>query len=409
MNKFPRSAYVHIPFCHRRCFYCDFAVIPLGNNVETLHGYGSKTVKEYLHFLFEEILSIKHKSPLSTIYLGGGTPSILDPKQVKELIDLFKESYGIDYGAEITMEVDPASFNQDDLYGFINAGINRFSLGVQSFNNQILQKSGRRHLGEDAEQSCLWLKRAYDSGLINSWSLDLIQNLPLSGFKEWQNDLRKTMIFLPPHLSIYDLNIENGTVFKKLENLGKLKLLSDEEAFRNSESTHLILKNSGYSRYEISNYCLPRHQSRHNRVYWSGLGWWGFGQGSTSSPWGEQLTRPRVSKEYKDWVISQYELNLDSSLTNKDFVYRELDEKIMLGLRLKEGIDIHKVLKEQNWENKKFERNLKKLLEEWTRFLESGLLVRQGNRFFLSDPSGMELSNQILISMFRWWDEVNKC
>ena len=409
MNKFPRSAYVHIPFCHRRCFYCDFAVIPLGNKVETLKGYGSKTVQEYLQFLYKEILSIKHKSPLSTIYIGGGTPSILDPSQIKELIDLFKESYGIDYGAEITMEVDPASFNQDDLYGFINAGINRFSLGVQSFNNQILQKSGRRHLGEDAEQSCLWLKRAYDSGLINSWSLDLIQNLPLSGFKEWQNDLRKTMIYLPPHLSIYDLNIENGTVFKKLENLGKLKLLSDEEAFRNSESTHLILKNSGYSRYEISNYCLPRHQSRHNRVYWSGLGWWGFGQGSTSSPWGEQLTRPRVSKEYKDWVISQYELNLDSSLTNKDFVYRELDEKIMLGLRLKEGIDIHKVLKEQNWENKKFERNLKKLLEEWTRFLESGLLVRQGNRFFLSDPSGMELSNQILISMFRWWDEVNKC
>ncbi len=148
MNKFPRSAYVHIPFCHRRCFYCDFAVIPLGNNVETLKGYGSKTVQEYLQFLYKEILSIEHKSPLSTIYVGGGTPSILDPAQIKELIDLFKENYGIDYGAEITMEVDPASFTQDDLFGFINAGINRFSLGVQSFNNQILQKSGRRHLKE---------------------------------------------------------------------------------------------------------------------------------------------------------------------------------------------------------------------------------------------------------------------
>ena len=123
MNNFPRSAYVHIPFCHRRCFYCDFAIIPLGNTVETVNGYGSKTVKEYLYFLHKEILSIKHKSPLSTIYVGGGTPSILDPKQIKELIDLFKENYGIDYGAEITMEVDPASFNQDDLLGFINAGL----------------------------------------------------------------------------------------------------------------------------------------------------------------------------------------------------------------------------------------------------------------------------------------------
>ena len=407
MNKFPRSAYVHIPFCHRRCFYCDFAVIPLGNNIETLEGYGSKTVKEYLHFLYKEILSIKDKSPLSTIYLGGGTPSILDPKQIKEIIDIFKENYGIDYGAEITMEVDPASFNQDDLNGFINAGINRFSLGVQSFNNQILQNSGRRHLREDAEKSCLWLKRVHDSGSIISWSLDLIQNLPLSGSKEWQDDLKKAITFLPPHISIYDLNIENGTVFQKLVNSGKLKLPNDEEAFRNSKLTHLILKNSGYSRYEISNYCLPGHQSRHNRVYWSGLGWWSFGQGSTSSPWGEKLTRPRVSKEYKEWVIKQCELNLDSSLINKDFVYKDLDEKIMLGLRLREGLDIHKVFKEQNWGNKKFESNLRKLLSKWETYLESGLLVRKGYRFFLSNPKGMELSNQILIAMFKWWDEIS--
>ena len=407
MNKFPRSAYVHIPFCHRRCFYCDFAVIPLGNKVETLQGYGSKTVKEYLHFLHKEILSIKHKSSLSTIYVGGGTPSILDPQQIKQLIDLFKENYGVDYGAEITMEVDPASFNLDDLHGFINAGINRFSLGVQSFDNQILQKSGRRHLREDAEKSCLWLKKVYSAGLIKSWSLDLIQNLPLSGLREWKEDLKKAITFSPPHISIYDLNIENGTVFKKLVDLGKLQLPSDEQAFRNSETTHLILKNSGYSRYEISNYCLPRHQSRHNRVYWSGLGWWGFGQGSTSSPWGQKLTRPRVSKEYKEWVMGQYKLSLDSSLNNIDYVYQELDEKIMLGLRLKEGIDIYKFFEEQNWENKKLESNLRKLLSKWERFLESGLLVKNGNRFFLSDPQGMELSNQILISMFEWWDEIN--
>ncbi len=407
MNKFPKSAYVHIPFCHRRCFYCDFAVIPLGNKVETLQGYGSKTVKEYLQFLFKEILSIKHKSTLSTIYVGGGTPSILHPEQIKELIDLFKKNYGLDYGAEITMEVDPASFNLDDLNGFINAGINRFSLGVQSFNNQILQKSGRRHFREDAVKSCSWLNEVYSSGLIKSWSLDLIQNLPLSGFKEWQEDLKKAIMFSPPHLSIYDLNIENGTVFKKLINLGELQVPSDEEALKNTELTHLILKSSGYSRYEISNYCLPGHQARHNKVYWKGLGWWGFGQGSTSSPWGEKLTRPRVSREYKEWVIKQYELNLDSTLINENFVYKELDEKIMLGLRLKEGIDIYKVFKEQNWGNDKFKSNMNKLIKEWEKFLESGLLVRKGNRFFLSDPKGMELSNQILVSMFKWWDEIN--
>ena len=178
-------------------------------------------------------------------------------------------------------------------------------------------------------------------------------------------------------------------------------------AFRNSTSTHLVLKYSGYSRYEISNYCLPGHQSRHNRVYWSGSGWWAFGQGSTSSPWGEKFTRPRVSKEYKEWVIRQCENNLDSSLTNKNFVYKEIDEKIMLGLRLREGIDIYALFREQNWENKKFERNFSKLLVEWQKFLESGLLLKKGNRFFLSEPKGMELSNQILVSMFKWWDEID--
>ena len=408
MNKFPRSAYVHIPFCHRRCFYCDFAVIPLGNNIESLNGYGSKTVKEYLNYLNKEILSIKNKSSLSTIYIGGGTPSILNPLQIKDLINLFKDNYRIDYGAEITMEVDPASFNEDDLHGFIKAGINRFSLGAQSFNNQLLEKAGRRHCSKDVENSCFWLKRAHDYGLIKSWSLDLIQNLPSSGLKEWQEDLGKTLKFSPPHISIYDLSIETGTVFKKLVDLGKLSLPNDDESFKNSELTNLILKKSGYSRYEISNYSLPGHQSRHNRVYWTGLGWWSFGQGSTSSPWGEKFTRPRISNDYKEWVTKQCEIKLDTSLLNQEKIYEELDEKIMLGMRLKEGVNIHKLINEQNWDKKKSEIALKKLLKEWTRYLESGLLIKRGNRFFLSDPQGMELSNQILISMFRWWEKVNR-
>ena len=128
MYRYPRSAYIHIPFCHRRCFYCDFAVVPIGDNIDSLKGNKSDTVKDYLTYLKKEILSIKHKSPLSTIYIGGGTPSILDPTQIADLINIFRKYYGIDRGAEITMEVDPASFDEYSLNGFINAGINRFSL-----------------------------------------------------------------------------------------------------------------------------------------------------------------------------------------------------------------------------------------------------------------------------------------
>ena len=407
MNKFPKSAYVHLPFCHRRCFYCDFTVIPLGDKVQASEGYGSNTIKDYLFFLHKEILSIRDKSSLSTIYFGGGTPSILDPKQIKDLIILFRENYGIDFGAEITMEVDPASFNEEDLYGFIQAGINRFSLGAQSFNNQILVNVGRRHTSEDVRQSCSWLKNAYKNGFIKSWSLDLIQNLPQSSCAKWQEELKNAVEFSPPHISIYELNIENGTVFKKLFDSGKLSIPNDDESFENSKTTNITLKSSGYSRYEISNYSLPGHQSRHNRVYWSGLGWWSFGQGSTSSPWGKKLTRPKVSKDYKEWVINQCENNLDSSLLKKDFLYRDLDEQIMLGMRLKEGVNIYKLFKEQKWKKTQRELHLKKLLKEWRVFLDSGLLIKKGERFFLSDPKGMELSNQILISMFKWWDSIN--
>ena len=407
MNRAPRSAYVHIPFCHRRCFYCDFAIVPLGNNIHGLKGNGNNTIKIYLDFLKKEILSIKHKCSLSTIYIGGGTPSILSPLQIKDLINVFKENYGIDYGAEITMEVDPASFNEKDLNNFINAGINRFSLGAQSFNNQILKIAGRRHNKNDVDNSCLWLKRAFDFGLIKSWSLDLIQNLPGSRLKEWESDLENSLKFNPPHISIYDLSIEAGTVFKRLFDLGKLSLPNDEEAFRNAEKTSSILNGCGYSRYEISNYSLPGHQSRHNRVYWKGTGWWSFGLGSTSSPWGQKFTRPRISSEYKKWVTNQNEVNLDNSLVNKENLYEDLDEKLMLGLRKKEGINIEQLFDEQNWDKKTIQINLNKLLVVWDKYIESGLLVRRGNRFFLSDPKGMELSNQVLIDMFNWWENIN--
>ncbi len=346
----PRSAYVHIPFCHRRCFYCDFSIVPIGDEVKNTSENGIKVINDYLYFLKKEILSIKHKSPLSTIYIGGGTPSILEPTQMAELISIFRTNYGIDYGAEITMEVDPASFEEKDLYGFINAGINRFSLGAQSFNNQVLKGAGRRHTSKDVEDSCDWLKNAKKNNFIKSWSLDLIQNLPKSNLSTWQNDLEKTISFCPPHISIYDLNVEEGTVFQKLQDLGKLPLPNQDESFENSKLTSEILKNSGYLRYEISNYSLPRHQSRHNRVYWKGLGWWSFGQGSTSSPWGIRFSRPKNIDDYQKWVIDQCDNQLDNSLLVNSKKKLDLDEKIMLGLRIKEGINLKKLFIEEGWD-----------------------------------------------------------
>jgi len=407
MNNSPKSAYVHIPFCHRRCFYCDFSIIPIGDEIKNRDGSENQIITDYLKILKKEILSIKHKSSLSTIYIGGGTPSILSPLQIRELIKIFKVNFGIDNGAEITMEIDPASFKETDLYGFINAGINRFSLGAQSFNNQILKKAGRRHKSEDVKKSCIWLSNARDQNLIKSWSLDLIQNLPQSGFDEWRIDLENALNYNPPHISIYDLIIEDGTFFKKLQDSGLLNLPNDDQSYENSELTSMILKKSGYTRYEISNYSIPGHQSRHNRVYWNGLGWWSFGLGSTSCPWGIKFTRPRNSKEYKKWVLDQCEVDLDQSLVRSSYKDLDLDEKIMLGLRLKEGINIKRSFKENGWDEKTVQINFDKLIKMWERYSKSDLLCNEGDRYFLTDPKGMELSNQILVTMFEWWDKVS--
>ena len=407
MNNSPKSAYIHIPFCHRRCFYCDFSVIPIGDDVKNRDGLENRIVKDYLNILIKEILSIKHKTSLSTIYIGGGTPSILNPLQIGELIKILKINFGIDNGAEITMEIDPASFEEKDLYGFISAGVNRFSLGAQSFNNQILKKAGRRHKSLDVKKSCNLLSNAKDQNLIKSWSLDLIQNLPQSRFDIWRLDLENALKFSPPHISIYDLIVEDGTLFKKLQDKGLLNLPNEVQSYENSELTSILLKKSGYTRYEISNYSIPGHQSRHNRVYWNGLGWWSFGLGSTSCPWGVKLTRPRSNRDYKKWVFEQCEINLDKSLVRSSYKDLDLDEKLMLGLRLKEGINIKRIFRENGWDEKTVQINFDKLIKIWERYSSSGLLCNEGDRYFLSDPKGMELSNQILVSMFEWWEKVN--
>ena len=133
----PRSAYLHIPFCHRRCFYCDFAVVPLGDKASGASGPGSSSIDSYLSLLHREIALNPEGPALATVYLGGGTPSLLTPSQISCLISHLKSRFGFQCGAEISMEIDPASFNLDDLKGYIEAGVNRVSLGGQSFDDAV--------------------------------------------------------------------------------------------------------------------------------------------------------------------------------------------------------------------------------------------------------------------------------
>ncbi len=403
----PRSAYLHIPFCHKRCFYCDFSIIPLGDSAQIPGSPGINSINAYLDLLHREI-SISPKGPaLSTIYLGGGTPSLLKKNELGDLLKNLQRKFGFQDGAEITMEVDPSTFFENDLIGYIEIGINRFSLGGQSFDDSILASIGRKHNRSELIEACKWVNNLFKKGLLRSWSLDLIQNLPGINLSKWIKELELAVQVEAPHLSIYDLSIEPDTVFGRRHKKGNLNIPIELVAEKIDFETNRFLKSRGFSRYEISNYSLPGHASRHNRTYWNGSGWWAFGMGATSAPWGQRFSRPRTISGYKNWLEQQESHSLEKTLFFEESKRMPLDELLMIGLRRREGVHLEELAKNVGWTQKECNKNLELLDKYWLNYLKEGYLMKNNGRYFLSDPKGMMISNQILIQMFSWWDALD--
>ena len=390
----PRSAYLHLPFCHRRCFYCDFPVVPLGDRADGAH---SASIATYLVQLQREIALSPPGPPLSTVYLGGGTPSMLTPAQVAALLTALHRRYGLAPGAEVSLELDPASFDQARLQGYLEAGVNRVSLGGQSFDDAVLADLGRRHRRVDLLQACQWLRQAQRRRALRSWSLDLIQALPGSSPAHWQLQLQQAIASGAPHLSIYDLTLEPGTVFARRQQQGQLALPDDDLAADLMDRTWQVLHRHGYGHYEISNYALPGHSARHNRVYWSGAGWWGFGLGATGAPAGVRQARPRTREAYAAWLEQQ-----QPSSTAPSPQPLPLDDRLLVGLRRREGVNIA-LLAAQHGLGVAPLQELARRLEPYRR---QGLLQLEGPRWRLSDPEGLALSNGVLREMVAWWEQV---
>ena len=390
----PRSAYLHIPFCHRRCFYCDFAVVPLGDRADGAGGPGAASIAAYLELLQREIALSPPGPPLSTVYVGGGTPSMLTPEQVSSLLRTLRRRYGLAPGAEITLELDPASFDRPRLEGYLAVGVNRVSLGAQSFDDCVLESLGRRHRRADLLAASEWLRQAWRQGGLASWSLDLIQGLPGQDLAGWREQLGQALQLEPPHLSIYDLIVEPGTVFERRQRLGQLDLPDDDLAADLQGDTAERLRQAGYGHYEISNYALPGQASRHNRVYWSGAGWWGFGLGATSAPWGERLARPRTREGYAEWLKGVGAADSTQAST------MPFDERVMVGLRRREGVRLEALSQQAGLGA----AALAELETCWQPFVEAGLLQRHGPRWCLSDPQGLALSNAVLRELLWWWE-----
>ncbi len=329
-----------------------------------------------------------------TIFFGGGTPSLLSPSQLSDLLTSLDRRFGISKSAEISMEIDPGTFDLNKLQGYVNAGVNRFSLGVQSFDDQLLKTCGRFHAVRDIYQS---IDLIHQLGIKN-FSIDLISGLPNQTLLQWENTLNQGIALKPAHISCYDLIIEPITPFSRQYAPGTKPLPSEEISAEMYQLAHHLLVDSGYHHYEISNYAKPNYSCKHNQVYWQNNPYYGFGMGAASYLENYRFTRPRTTTGYYEWVNSGCNWR-EEKITGEDLLL----ETLMLGLRLEKGVNLRAIAAEFGTDQVEliyqaldpyYQRDLVKITNPQD-LLNSNL--------YLANPEGFLISNTILADLFNFF------
>ena len=385
----PTSAYLHIPFCRRRCYYCDFAVSVVGDGKD---GNNFSPIQHYVEVLCHEIRSspIFHQ-PLKTVFFGGGTPSLLSVSQFNQILTTLNQHFGIASEAEISIEMDPGTFDLNKLNGFVAAGVNRVSLGVQAFQDQLLSACGRSHDVTEIYQAVDTLRQ----GGIENFSLDLISGLPHQTLDLWQQSLAALLEIAPPHVSIYDLIVEPVTAFGRYYQPGVEPLPPEETTAQMYRLAQQTLTEAGYDHYEISNYAKPGYQCQHNLVYWHNQPYYGLGMGAASYISQTRLTRPRTTREYDQWVQSHPNVSdAAEPLKPTDMLL----ETLMLGLRLANGVNLTALSQQFG------EAIIEPILASLAPYQQQGWVIVTSKpsslRIKLSDPEGNLFSNTILAAVF---------
>eukprot|EP00899_Mesostigma_viride_P019255 jgi/Mesvir1/27330/Mv07146-RA.1 len=377
-----RGAYVHVPFCRRRCHYCDFPIDTVGlregsprvrSRMETYVDTLCREIRATPAFLAplppgpgpgsvppsgphssnargQAQSSLKRNGTqgqgsgqglLETVYFGGGTPSLLAPEQLCRILSALDDRFGVRFGeAEITCEMDPGTFDAAKLRAFLDMGVNRVSVGAQSFSPALLKATGRSHTLDDTLRALDLFRQA---GVTN-WSMDLISGLPGQTMELWVETLQAAIGHAPPHISVYDLQIEPGTAFGVWSRRGKLPLPSDELAADMFVATSQLLRGAGYEHYEVSNYARgPQFRSCHNQLYWRCAPYHAFGNGAASYTHGKRFSRPRGLPEYTDWVASYEASNGLLPGVPEETLEDRLLDRVMLSLRTRAGLDMRAV------------------------------------------------------------------
>jgi oxygen-independent coproporphyrinogen-3 oxidase len=314
--------YLHVPFCLKKCAYCSFYSLP---GRQDFHRYLAAVNKQFRQFSAER--------PLTSIFFGGGTPTMLPPEDLRLLLTACRQQFRCSENVEISIEVNPATVDLSALQTLQRAGWNRLSIGVQSFQDAELQRLGRPHSAADAIQT---VTLARDAGFANI-GLDLMYGLPGQSLSAWQATLVQVLRLAPQHLSIYELTIEAGTPFARQQERGELPLPDEDTGLRMLETTGQMVSQAGFRRYEISNYAQPGYECRHNLNYWRNGDWIGLGPSAVSSLAGTRCTAVADVNEFCRRLEQGEDVWQDRETLEPEAAFRET---VVLGLRMTAGVSL---------------------------------------------------------------------
>ena len=369
--------YLHIPFCRQACHYCDFHFSTVLKNKDELLYAMHKEIDMRKGYVQEE--------KIKTIYFGGGTPSLLEGDELKLLIENLHQNFEIDTAAEITLEANPDDLTKRKIDELYDAGVNRLSIGIQSFRDVDLKLMNRAH---NASQADYAVKASQDKGFDNI-TIDLIYSIPGLSLSEWQENLQKAMELNVQHISAYSLTIEANTVFGAQEKKGALHQVDQELTSVQFLTMISVLSNSNFEQYEVSNFCLPGFESKHNSAYWKGAKYLGIGPSAHSFDGNSRQWNVSNNALYTR-SLEKGELNFEREVLDDR---TRLNEYLMTGLRTKWGVDTTRILKEFSFDLK---MEYKDMIEEWK---HKGFMNERESHLILS-PTGLLMADRIASELF---------
>jgi oxygen-independent coproporphyrinogen-3 oxidase len=373
--------YIHIPFCDKACPYCDFYFLVSKERIPAF--FNSLLMEVYLR-------SSEIEESIETIYFGGGTPSSLNSSQIQSILEEIYKHYAVSDSAEISIEMNPEHVNAEYLEELLKLGINRVSLGIQSFRDPELKLLGRQHHADKALKS---LETIREIGVPNI-NLDLIMGIPGQEVEHWKQNLNLALQFRPEHFSIYMLSIEEGTPYEHAIKTGKMTAPSPELQAELYKMSYHELTGSGYDPYEISNYSLPGYRSKHNSAYWSGKAYLGLGPSAHSFINRKRYFNPPSMREYLDKLSTSRLALIEEPLSQINI----FNEYLLSSLRRSEGIDLEECERDFGKDN------CSGLIERARTALERNELKLENGRLFLS-LEGRLIADQISMDLFIDEDE----